>query len=311
MLGLKLALDINPHLITTCLPKIKMKNETKGSDLTKSVSNFHMSYDDMGEGSIPVIFLHGFPFDKSMWSEQLEFLKSSYRVIALDIRGFGKSTDEESEFSIDLFADDLIAFMDTLYIEKAVVCGLSMGGYITLNAHERYPERFAAMILCDTQCIADSPEVKEKRLNSIIEIESEGVEKFNQSFMENIFFKDSLESQKSMVQNLTKVVHSNSPQIISQGLLSLAGRSETCTSLALVEIPTLIICGREDSITPLSEAQKMHKSIKGSTLKVIEKAGHVSNLEQPKEFNKYLSEFLDTLDGLKAEEMGQSNQSKK
>ncbi|MCR9013610.1 alpha/beta fold hydrolase [Aquiflexum gelatinilyticum] len=124
-----------------------MKNEKIGSDLTISVSNFHMSYDEMGEGIIPVIFLHGFPFDKTMWAEQLEFLKSSYRVIAVDIRGFGQSVDEESELSIEMFADDLIALMDALYIEKAVVCGLSMGGFITLNAHQRFPERFEALIL--------------------------------------------------------------------------------------------------------------------------------------------------------------------
>lgn len=275
-----------------------MKNEKIGSDLTISVSNFHMSYDEMGEGSIPVIFLHGFPFDKTMWAEQLEFLKSSFRVIAVDIRGFGQSVDEESELSIEMFADDLIALMDASYIEKAVVCGLSMGGFITLNAHQRFPERFEALILCDTQCIADTPEVKEKRLDTILDIEAEGVEKFNEKFIQNVFHKDSLKSKKDLVENLSKVVYANSPQIIRQGLLALAGRTETCSTLASVKVPTLIICGREDAVTPLSESEKMHKSIKGSILKVIDKAGHVSNLEQPKEFNQYLEEFLGTLKGL-------------
>src|SRR5690606_41592977 len=103
----------------------------------------------------PIIFLHSFPFDKTMWHGQLEFLKSTHRVIACDIRGFGQSTDETSQLSMDLFADDNIQFMDTLKIEKAIICGLSMGGFIALNLMKRYPERFSALILCDTQCIAD------------------------------------------------------------------------------------------------------------------------------------------------------------
>ncbi|MCL6260131.1 alpha/beta hydrolase [Aquiflexum sp. TKW24L] len=283
-----------------------MKSENKGGDLTIAVSNFHMSYDEMGEGSIPVIFLHGFPFDKSMWAEQMEFLKSSYRVIALDTRGFGKSTDEESELSIEMFGDDLISFLDALYIEKAVVCGLSMGGYITLNAHQRFPERFEALVLCDTQCIADPVEIKEKRLNTILDIEADGIEKFNENLIQNLFHKDSLISKKGIVKNLSKVVNSNSPQIISQGLIALANRSETCSSLASINVPTLIIVGREDTLTPLAESEKMHKSIKGSTLKVIDDAGHVSNLEQPNVFNQYLGDFLATLSGLEVEEMSEA-----
>lgn len=280
-----------------------MKNETKRSDLTIPVSNYHASYDDMGEGKIPVIFLHGFPFEKSMWAGQMEFLKSYYRVIAVDIRGFGKSTDEESEFSIELFADDLIGFMDALYIEKAVVCGLSMGGYIILDAQKRFPDRFEALILCDTQCIADTPAIKEKRLNTILECESEGVEGFNESILKSVFHKDSLVNKKEMVKNLGKMVNANSAQIISQGLLALAQRSETCSSLSAVKVPTLIICGKEVELTPVAESEKMHKSIMGSTLRLIEDAGHVSNLEQPEEFNRQLEEFLSSLKGMGVEEL--------
>src|SRR5690606_2259848 len=122
-------------------------------------NNFNLSYDDVGEGELPVIFLHGFPFDKTMWREQIDFLKTSFRVIACDIRGFGSSKDEESRLSIDLFGEDLIAFMDKLAINKAIICGLSMGGFIALNVLNRFPDRFEAVILCDTQCIDDSPEV--------------------------------------------------------------------------------------------------------------------------------------------------------
>ena len=140
-----------------------MGTETKGYNLTIAVNNFNLSYDDVGECDVPVIFLHGYPFDKTMWQGQLDLLKKDYRLIACDIRGFGQSSDETSVLSMELFSGNLIAFMDTLKIKKAILCGLSMGGFIALNVVEKVPERCEALIVCDTQCIADTPEVKEKR----------------------------------------------------------------------------------------------------------------------------------------------------
>ena len=274
-----------------------METETMGYNLTINVNNLKQSYNDVGDGSIPIIFLHGFPFDKTMWQGQLDFFKSSYRLIAVDIRGFGKSTDEESLLSIDMFADDLVTFMDTLHIDKAIVCGLSMGGFITLNAMKRFPSRFEALILCDTQCIADSPEVKVKRSENIKEIEADGVANYNEGFIKSVFNKDALANKTELVEQLRSVVFYNSQHVISQGLVALGRRSETCSSLSKIHIPTLIICGKGDQVTPLAQSKFMNKHIKGSILKVIENAGHVSNLEQPKEFNKHLNEFLTTLSG--------------
>lgn len=274
-----------------------MGTETKGYNLTINVNNFNLSYDDIGDGSIPIIFLHGYPFDKTMWRGQLDFLKSSYRAIACDIRGFGKSTDEESPLSIDLFADDLIQFMDKLNIDKAIICGLSMGGYIALNLIKRFPSHFEALILCDTQCIADTTEGKEKRYEIIEEIEAYGVTNFNEGFINKVFHKDSITNKKELVDQLRSVVFSNSKNSITKGFAALAEHSETCSILGDISIPTLIICGREDQVTPLAQSEYMNKHIKKSILHVIENAGHVSNLEQPKEFNKYLSEFLTDLSG--------------
>ena len=273
-----------------------METATKGFNLTIPVNNFLLSYDDVGEGSSPIIFLHGFPFDKSMWRGQVKFFKSTYRLISCDIRGFGKSTDEESAFSINLFADDLIELMDQLNIERAILCGLSMGGFIALNAVKRFPERFEALILCDTQCIADTAEVKTKRYKIIEEIEAEGVTRFNEEFIKSVFHEDSLTNKKEVVEQLTDIVFSNSKHIIQQGLVALAERSETCSSLHEIAIPTLILCGREDEVTPLAESKAMNASIEGSTLHVINNAGHVSNLEQPDEFNNHMFEFLTSND---------------
>ncbi len=275
-----------------------METPKSGYNLTLEVNNFHLSYDDVGEGSIPIICLHGFPFDKTMWHEQLEFLKSKNRIIACEIRGFGKSKDEASHLSIDLFSEDLIAFMDELNIDKAIICGLSMGGFIALNALKRFPERFEALILCDTQCIADTVEVKEKRYKTIEEINANGVTNFNEGFIKSVFHKDSLVHKNDLVEKLSSVVFANSRHIITMGLTALAERTETCSILNDINLPTLIICGREDVVTPLAQSEFMHEAIKGSILKVIDNAGHVSNLEHPHEFNKHLLDFLTTLNNM-------------
>ncbi len=269
-----------------------MSTDPKGYDLTIPVSDFNLSYDDLGEGDIPVIFLHGYPFSKEMWKQQLEFLQSTHRVIACDIRGFGKSTYEEGTLSMDLFADDLVTFMYKLQIEKAIICGLSMGGYIALNAIQRFPTYFEALILCDTQCIADTPEGKEKRYKVIEDIKANGVKEFNEKFIKSVFHKDTLSNKKDLVENLRTVVFANSQEVIIAGLTALAERSETCSTLDAIKIPTLILCGREDEVTPLAQSESMHQSIERSRLHVIEKAGHVSNLEQPDEFNQQLLDFL-------------------
>ncbi len=273
-----------------------MKTETKGYNLSIPINNFALSYDDVGEGSMPIIFLHGFPFDKTMWKGQIDFLKSSYRLIAVDIRGFGRSKDEESHLSIDMFGEDLIAFMDKLGVDKAIICGLSMGGFIALNVLKRFPNRFDALILCDTQCIADTAEGKEKRYTIIEEIKANGASDFNEGFIKNVFHKDSLSNKKEVVEELRSVVFANSNDIITMGLTALAERSETCSTLNEISLPTLIICGREDAVTPLAQSEFMNANIKGSLLRIIDNAGHVSNLEQTQEFNQHLLSFLTGLD---------------
>jgi len=280
-----------------------MEPKSKGYNLSISVNDFDLSYDDVGEGTIPVIFLHGFPFDKTMWELQLEFLKFTYRLIACDIRGFGKSTDEYTPLSIDLFTDDLIKFMEKLQIEKAIVCGLSMGGYIALNAVKRFPCKFEALVLSDTQCIAETAGGKEKRYKVIEDIRENDAAKFNEGFIKSVFHPDSLVNKKEIVDQLGEVVFANSQDIIIQGLMALAERPETCSSLGEIKIPTLIICGREDVVTPLAQSEWMNAAIKGSKLQIIENAGHVSNLEQPHDFAKYLSEFLAKLVGIEVENL--------
>jgi 3-oxoadipate enol-lactonase len=264
----------------------------QGYDLTFITQDQRISYNDVGEGGVPVIFLHGYPFNKSTWNQQVEALKASNRAIAIDLRVFGNSTGKNQPLSIDLFADDVIALMDHLSIETAVLCGLSMGGYIALNAQKRYPDRFEAMILCDTQCGADSPEGKQKRYDTIDMIKAGGAEKFREGFVQKVLCEHSLTHKKEVVDALAKVVSSTSEQSLTAGLVALAERSESCSTLEEITIPTLILCGREDALTPVAQSQFMHEQIPGSILHVLEEAGHVSNLEQPDEFNLLVKEFV-------------------
>jgi len=207
---------------------------------------------------------------------------------------------------MDLFGEDLIEFMDTLNIEKAILCGLSMGGFIALNVQSMFPHRISALILCDTQCIPDTTEVRDKRYKIIEEIHAHGAQRFNEDFTKSVFHKDSLTNKKELVNQLSKVVFANSEHIIRYGLVALAERNETCSTLNEISIPTLIICGQEDTVTPLKQSEFLQAEIKGSVLQVIENAGHVSNLEQPLQFNKHLQDFLSTLSGVGKETFGES-----
>lgn len=266
-----------------------------GSDIEVKIDDVEICYDDFGESAIPVIFIHGFPFNKSSWQPQMDFLKSSYRVIAYDIRGFGKSTSGDEKPSINLFADDLIQMMDVLQIKKAIVCGLSMGGYILLNAINRYPERFHAIILSDTQCIADSAEAKEKRYKIIKQIETDGLTDFAAGFIKNVFCQESLDNKKEMVEKIKNMILSTKMEAVTGTLAALAQRQEKCFSLNEISIPVLILCGKEDIVTPPVQSEFLHTHIKNSKFHSLGNAGHMANLEQPDEFNNFINDFITNL----------------
>lgn len=263
-----------------------------GSEINIKIGDATICYDDFGTSEIPIIFIHGFPFNKETWQPQVEFLRARHRVIAYDIRGFGKSTSGKEDASIGLFADDLIDFMDALQIKKAIVCGLSMGGYILLNAAHRYPERFEGLVLCDTQCNPDTAEGREKRFDSIKKIEAEGLGDYADASVKNLFCKNTFDTNKKLVSDIHETILTTSPNAITSTLSALANRSDTCPILSEISLMTLIICGKEDVITPPAKAEILNTGIKNSSLVIIEEAGHLSNLEQVDEFNHALGKFI-------------------
>jgi len=267
-----------------------------GTNIEMTVNNHTVSYTDEGPDNAPVIILiHGFPFNKSMWNKQVEILIENYRVIAYDVRGHGNSTAGTDDFSIELFVDDLLGLMDALKIDRAMLCGLSMGGYIALNAVENFPKRFGSLILCDTNCIADTPEAKVKRMISIENIEKYGVEYFANESLKNLFAPESFVTNKEKIDVVKEMIMETSVQSLSSTLIALSKRKETCTRLAGIRIPVLIMVGKEDKITPPEAALQMQKNIKRSILNIIEHAGHLINIENSYDFNVQLSKFISSV----------------
>lgn len=268
----------------------------KGSNIELTLNDINISYNDEGpEGSPIIIFVHGFPLNKSMWGKQINALKDNYRVIAYDIRGHGNSEVGKIDFSIDLFVNDLLSLMDALKIKKTVLCGLSMGGYIALNAIENYSDRFTALILSDTNCTADSPEAIEKRMNTIISIKENGSEKLANDLIPNLFAPESFRSNSEEIVAVKEMIVTTSTSSLYKSLHALAERKETCSKLEEIKVPVLILVGEEDKITPPEAAKAMHEKINDSSLQVIAHAGHLSNMENSDEFNKHLNNFLSGL----------------
>jgi 3-oxoadipate enol-lactonase len=259
------------------------------------VNDLQVSYLEEGSPTgFPLIFIHGFPFNKWMWKKQLLSIKESYRLIAYDVRGHGETEAGSPAFSVSQFGDDLICLMDELHIEKAIVAGLSMGGYIALNAILKNPDRFTGLLLCDTQCGADTAEGKEKRKKTIDFIKRNGLTVYAQESLKNLFAPASLERKMDEVLFIEETILKSKPESICLTLQALADRKETCTSLSKLNVPVAILVGLEDKVTPPEIAEKMHQSITGSTFHIIEEAGHLSNLENPEMFNEQILKFLKT-----------------
>lgn len=263
-----------------------------GTDITLKVNDITICYDDLGRSKTPVIFIHSFPFNKSVWQPQMEFLKKTYRVIAYDVRGFGGSTIGKEKLSIGLLADDLISFMDALEIKKAIVCGLSMGGYILMKAAYHYPQRFEGIILSDTQCVADTFEIKEKRHQAIVKIRTGKLKEFTEGFIKDALCSETLINKKQLVEQTRNMILSAPPLTVASTLAAIAERKEICTGLSNIKSPALVICGKKDKITPISAAEQLKNKLPNAKLEVIDKAGHLLNLERPGDFNQSILNFI-------------------
>ncbi len=240
----------------------------------------------------PLVLIHGFPLSHAMWDAQIKALSTTHRVIAYDIRGFGASDVGTGQASIEFFVDDLMGVLDALKVDKAILCGLSMGGYIALRAVERHPERVERLILCDTRSEADSNEAKVKRAKAVQSIQKDGIEPFAKEFVKGVLAAKTLESKPEIVKILIHQISKNSVVGICGALIAMAARTDTTEALPKIKVPTLILVGEEDKLTPPDSARKMAGLIPQSKLEIIPGAAHMSNLENPDVFNAKIAGFL-------------------
>jgi pimeloyl-ACP methyl ester carboxylesterase len=257
------------------------------------VRGIEMAYDAVGAGP-PVLLLHGFPFNRSMWREQVEALRASHRVITPDLRGHGE-TSVTDVATMDEMARDVAALMDELKIERAVVGGLSMGGYATLAFHHRFPERVRALILADTRPQADTDEARQNRFQQANKVLKEGMSAIADAMLPKVLATGTIQGRPEIAARVRGMMLEMKPAGTAAALRGMAARKDQAEMLPQISAPTLIIVGAEDAITPLEVSEAMQREIRGSRLEIIEGAGHVSNIERPAEFNRALKEFLDLL----------------
>jgi 3-oxoadipate enol-lactonase len=258
------------------------------------VRGIEMAYEDTGSGPA-VVLLHGFPFNRSMWREQTEALSASYRVITPDLRGHGETTATDEPATMDEMARDVAALMDALDIRRAAVGGLSMGGYVTLAFYRRFPLRVRALVLADTRPQADTDEARRNREQQARKALKEGMNAIAEVMLPKALAPTTLREHPERVARVREMIKSTKPAGAAAALRGMAARVDQSDFLPSILAPTLILVGSEDELTPPRDAEFMRREIRGSRLVVIEGAAHLSNIENPVEFNRALKEFLDQL----------------
>lgn len=221
----------------------------------------------------PIVLLHGFPLDKRMWEAESDL------GIAIDLRGFG-SRKGNLVRTIDAFASDVLAELDARKIDRAVVCGLSMGGYIALAMHRQQPARIAGLVLCDTKAGGDDEEAKKGRAANIERARRGGGGAVFDAMAEKVL------SSQSHAKKLRAIADDQDTEAVIAALEAMRDRPDATPGLSAIEVPTRIVVGSDDRVTPLAEAEKLARAIQGSLLHVVEGAGHFSNIERPEAFRR-------------------------
>jgi 3-oxoadipate enol-lactonase len=258
------------------------------------VRGIELAYTDAGRGPA-VLFLHGFPFDRSMWRGQVERLSADFRVIAPDLRGHGGTTATREPSTMEEMAEDVVALLDELNVPRAVVCGLSMGGYVALALYRAHPSRVRALVLADTRAKADAEEARRAREENAQRALAEGTGPIVDSMLPKLLAGRTREGEPGVVARVREMMSAITPEGAAAALRGMALRRDQTDILPSIDVPVLVLVGSEDAVTPPSEAEAMHALIKGSRLRVVEGAGHVSNVERPEEFDLALAEFLESL----------------
>jgi pimeloyl-ACP methyl ester carboxylesterase len=258
-----------------------------------TVDSRRIEYLDSGGTGTPVLLVHAFPLRARMWEPQIEALGDRWRFVAPDLKGFGDSDapDDASSYSMDAFADDLKAVTDELGIDRVVLAGLSLGGYVALAFLRKYRSSVSALVLADTRAEGDAPEAIEKRTNQQGIVREQGPGALTDGLLGALLGEPTREKKPDVVENVRGLMQ-NPPAGYVGALEAMKARPDSTPDLTSIDVPTLIVVGENDTLTPPDLSRKMHEHIGGSRLVVIPEAGHLSNLEAPEAFNGALAEFL-------------------
>ena len=248
----------------------------------------------------PLLMIHGFPFDHSMWQAQIDPLSSVCQVILPDLRGFGSSTldinDDPAGVAMETYATDLASNLDELEItEPVILCGFSMGGYILWQFAKLFPDRIKALVLCDTRAVADSDAARSGRLELAKEVLRSGVGPVIEAMLPKLLATDTPTHRPEFVEQIVTMIRQASPAAIAAALRGMARRPDMTRELANFDWPALAIVGAEDAISPSQEMQAIAQSLPQGKFCKIDGAGHMSPLERPLEFNRALLEFVASL----------------
>ena len=266
---------------------------TSRDPLRISVDGADLAVEVRGEGT-PIVFIHGFPFDRTMWRHQLAGL-SRWKRVALDLRGAGASSGPADGYSVARYADDVVQVLDALALEQAVVCGLSLGGYIVFDLLRRHARRVRAAVFCNTKSAADTPEARRGRDEMAALAEREGAAAVAERLVPQLLAPATFAAQPDVVAQVREMINRTPLAGLVGALQALRDRPDSTPLLGSIGVPTLVVAGGDDRITPADGMRGMAQAIPGAQFAVIPAAGHLAPLEQPLATSRIVADFLDGL----------------
>jgi pimeloyl-ACP methyl ester carboxylesterase len=280
-----------------CGPYIDTTTPTGETILKKQrlSSGVEIAYYDSGAGT-PIVFLHSFGHNKTLWFPQLtHFLEQGYRVVAPDMPGHGDSPFDPSHHTVDAIAESFIELCDKLGLRRAIVAGISMGGYVALRMWARRPGFIAGLVLSNTKAERDSEEILARRRTQIANLRERGLAAFIETGAPRRLSPKTLEQRPWVLDSIKMMNFTVSADANAATLEAMAAKEDDTATLATIDVPTLITSGSDDAFIPKTSAGLLKDGIRHSRLHVIPDTGHVSNLENPAEYNRVMDEFLASL----------------
>lgn len=247
------------------------------------------SIEERGSGP-PLLLVHGFPLDHTMWQAQIEPLSARYRVIAPDLPGFGNSqTPIRGPLTMEFFADQLAELLDALGVSRPVtLCGLSMGGYVALAFWARHRSRVAELVLCDTRAAADDETTRRTRELTARRVLTEGTGFLVENMLPKLFAEQTIAGRPDDVETIASVIRSTPPESVAGALRGMALRPDRTAQLSDIDVPVTVVVGEHDAITPPEEMRRMADAMPRATFHLLPGAGHMAPWEQPTRFNELM-----------------------